>query len=110
MASSRERQSSAKLEARQVVKEGDVVGVFSQHGNGWFAGKVTKVCQDNFVLAEYKVDEDWCRKTMHVNSDHLKMAGLELHEHDPGVPRMRPSPQMRQPKHLRGVTFEPPVC
>jgi len=77
--------------ANNTLQVGDMIQVFSQHADVWVEGVVVKIDDQNYAQVEYEIDNEVCRKILHVHSDHLKSSCChDIHqsvilEIDPGM-------------------------
>ena len=52
---------------------GDVLRVFSRSTDDWVDGELVEFVEDNCVRVKYVVGKYWCRKTINLHSEHLRV-------------------------------------
>ena len=70
------------------LHEGDAARVFSRSPDEWVDRQVVAFAEGNFICMEHDMGEDWCRKTVHLHSEHPVLQTM-------GDPSSRSLPNVR---------------
>ena len=73
---------------RDGLHEGDVARVPSPSPDEWVDRQVVAFAEGNFICMEHDMGEDWCRKTVHLHSEHPVLQTM-------GAPSSRRLPNVR---------------